>query len=239
MVINGFYNNKRNLRKCAKYMICNTHNTETSHHIWINEISDTNICHTTNEIKFDISKQLQPHFTDYNITNIPEIDEMYYCPSPHKVTHTDTSLVKPHYDSPLGGMYMEGVLFYRVMVACNKNDTVYTRFSNQISPVNIGEFHAFDYNNDLHSVEGAIPDGKHRLMLKLHYAIVPKSKKVKNIYELPSTHVNIMWTRIARYFMRAGSSPKNWIEFTYGPVTEYLMIANNFRMQFSTNHSLL
>jgi hypothetical protein len=232
------YNNKRNLRKCARYMLRNTINLDKSHHVWINEIKDVKILGIITDVKRHMSIELQDHLTNYTITNIPEMDEIYYSVSPHNAKLADTSLVKPHYDGPFGGLYTDGALCFRVIVACNKNDTVYTRFSNQISHMDVGDFHAFDFNNDLHSTEGAIPKGKQRVLLKLHYAVIPKHKNIENIYELPSTHINIMWTKLARYFMHTGSSPTNWIEFTYGPITEYLIIANNFRMQLSKPHSL-
>jgi len=234
MAIKGTLQKKHPLRLCARYMRRNTHHPEKSHHLWINDIEDIRVRRAVRDIKLTISAHLETCFADYDITNIPEIDEAYYAPSPHKVTHADTSLTCPHYDTPFGGLYMQGARFYRVVVACTKNKTVHTRFSGQMFSMNLGDFHALDYNNDLHSVEGEIPDGKHRILLKLHYAVIPTSENVENIYALCSTHVVIQWTRWSMYFMRAGSSPQNLIECAYGPIIDGLRSMHNWRMRLST-----
>lgn len=116
--------------------------------------------------------------------SVEEADEVYWAVSPRDATGSDRSLVDCHFDSPLGWFPTGGVVFYRIIIATNENNDVVTVFPGEDKRVKMstGDFHGLDYNKDWHCVEGKIPPGKFRVLLKLHYVVTPPGSEAWEDY---------------------------------------------------------
>lgn len=222
MIITGKYDKTTNLDKITKFVVNNSINTKgnlLSNHVWVDNINDKNMYNIVNEVRNsnDIINVLKNKFPDYNVKNVNESDEIYFGVSPKDASGSDRSLVDCHYDAPFSILPNFNVLFYRIILACNKNEHVTTTFPNDNIAVkmDIGDFHGLDYNKDYHCAEGEIPSNKNRVLLKLHYILVPKNMK-SNYAENYVRFINTKWTTLSREFMRMSSNPNNILEYGMG-----------------------
>lgn len=186
----------------------------TAHHEWINKVEPSKYRDALDTVRSDpeIFAKIRERFPNSTIKTATEVDEIYWAVSPKGAVGSDRALVDCHYDSPFALFPTGDVVFYRVIIACNENNTVTTVFPDENMRVKMGpkDFHGLDYNKDIHCVEGAIPEGKYRILLKLHYVIVPPGKEA---YEPWVRWLNVTWTVLSRETMRMSADPKNWWEY--------------------------
>lgn len=184
-----------------------------AHHEWIDSIQDAEFRNALESVRRNptILQGLKDRFPNSAVHNVTEADELYWAVSPQGAKASDRVLVDCRYDAPFAWFPTGGVVFYRVIIACNENNTVTTVFPDEKKRVKMstGDFHGLDYNKDWHCVEGAIPNGKHRVLLKMHYVIVPKGSEAWEGYV---RFLNVGWTKISREAMRISAEPQNPIE---------------------------
>jgi hypothetical protein len=190
---------------------------EKSYHEWIDKIDDVDYKRSIDRVRFcdDIVSKIQERFPDCRIENVAETDEIYWAVSPKNAKGADRSLVDCHYDAPYGIIPTKGVIFYRVIVGVNENNTVTTHFPKEDIRVKMttGDFHGLDFNKDFHCVNGSIEEGKFRILLKINYLIVPKGSEK---YSCFVRKINVNWMNFSREAMRMGADPKNLFEKIVG-----------------------
>jgi len=203
-------------------------NYTTAHHEWINKVEAGDYRTALDKVRTDptILNTIHKQFPHATIKPATEADEVYWAVSPKGATGSDRSLVDCHYDSPLAWIPTGGVIFYRVIIACNENNTVTTTFPNEDKRVkmNTKDFHGLDYNADLHCVEGAIPKDKYRVLLKMHYIIVPPDAQG---YESFVKSMNVGWTVLSRETMRMSANPTNWYEYLVALIVNVCRVVFN------------
>jgi hypothetical protein len=202
----------------------------TAHHEWIDSVESSAYRSALDRIRTspDILNKIQERFPGTTITNVTESDEIYWAVSPKSATGSDRSLVDCHYDSPFALFPTGGVVFYRVIIACNENNTVTTVFPDEDKRVKMTtrDFHGLDYNRDWHCVEGSIQEGKYRVLLKMHYIIVPKGSETWAPFV---KWMNVTWTTLSRETMRMSADPQNLGEsLVAGTVTVSRVFFNHF-----------
>ena len=199
-----------------------------AHHEWIDKLESGEYKRSIDRLRYsdDVINKIQEKFPDYNIENVTESDEIYWAVSPKTAKGSDRSLVDCHYDAPFGIIYTGGVTYYRIIIAVNENNTVTTYFPKENIRVKMttGDFHGLDYNKDLHCVEGSIEDGKFRVLLKLHYIIIPKGSEK---YARFIREINVKWTIISREAMRMSANPKNIFEILVGFTVNFSRLVFN------------
>ena len=201
----------------------------TAHHEWIDSVETSEYRSSLDKVRAspDIINKIHERFPSCQVKNITEADEIYWAVSPKNAAGSDRALVDCHYDSPFAWIPTGGVIFYRVIIACNENNTVITVFPSEDVRVKMTtrDFHGLDYNRDWHCVEGAIPEGKYRVLLKMHYLITPKGSEA---WESWVRWINVTWTVVSRETMRMSANPQNiWERFVAGIVTVSRVIFNN------------
>ena len=87
------------------------------------------------------------------------------------------------------------------------------------------DFHGLDYNKDWHCVEGTIPEGNHRILLKLHYLVIPRGSES---WEAFVRWINVKWTIMSRETMRMSASPKNIYEYFCAGIVQFCRIFFNY-----------
>ena len=214
-IITGKYKNSSDLNSITEYMVDNSKNNGKfiSNHVWIDEIKHKNkdIYDTIDKVRDsdDIKNAIKNKYTNYKIKNVKESDEIYFAVSPKDASGSDRSLVDCHYDAPFSILPSFNIIYYRVIIGCNDNDHVTTIFPNDNIKVKMttGDFHGLDYNKDYHCADGQIPESKNRVLLKLHYILVPENYKDNSMSEKYVRFINVKWTHISRWFMRMSSNP--------------------------------
>lgn len=234
MIITGKYSNSHDLDKITDYTIANSKNDKgnfIAKHTWINDLDNNIIYDTLDKVRNsdDIYKVIKDKYPNHKIKNVTESDEIYFAVSPKDASGSDRSLVDCHYDAPFSILPNVNVIFYRVIVACNKNEHVTTMFPNADIKVkmNTGDFHGLDYNKDYHCVDGQIPENKHRVLLKLHYILVPNEYEDDSLSEMYIRFINVKWTYLSREFMRMSAHPNNMIESIMGFLVNFLRFYYN------------
>ena len=206
----------------------------TAHHEWINSVEPSKYRLALDAVRTDpsILEKIKEKFPNTTITSVTEADEIYWAVSPKGAVGSDRSLVDCHYDSPFALFPTGNVVFYRVIIACNENNTVTTVFPDENIRVkmNTRDFHGLDYNKDIHCVEGVIPEDKYRVLLKLHYIIIPPGSES---YEAYVRAINVGWTVLSRETMRMSANPKSWYEYIVAYiVTLCRILFNNIYIVF-------
>jgi hypothetical protein len=230
-VLTGKYNNTKDLDKITEYMINRSNGSLLADHIWVDKI-DEPIYDIVNKVRTsdEIYQTIKEQFPNHRIKNVNESDEIYYAVSPKYAGGSDRSLVDCHYDAPFGLLPNFNTIFYRVIVACNPNENVITSFPDENVHVkmNTGDFHGLDYNKNYHCAEGEIPENKSRVLLKLHYILIPEDYPNNTFSENYVKFINVTWTDLSRNFMRASANPTNIKEHCMGLTVNFLrMIFNN------------
>jgi len=209
---------------------------KTAHHEWINAVESSEYRSALERIRHhsDILEAIKARFPESQVTNVTEADEIYWAVSPKGAVGSDRSLVDCHYDSPFAWAPTGGAIFYRVIIACNENNTVTTVFPAEDKRVKMTQrdFHGLDYNKDWHCVEGSIPEGRYRVLLKMHYLIVPNGSEVWAPFV---RWINVLWTVLSRETMRMSADPQNIFEsFVAGLVTVCRVFFNYFYWFFAS-----
>jgi hypothetical protein len=204
---------------------------KTAHHEWIDKIESGEFRSALDRTRIDptILKTIQDKYPSSTIKSVTEADEIYWAVSPKGAKGSDRSLVDCHYDAPFALFPNGNVIFYRVIIACNENNTVTTTFPDEDVSVkmNTNDFHGLDYNKDIHCVEGKIPEDKYRVLLKMHYLIIPPGSS--EIAEKWVRFINVAWTVVSRETMRMSADPQNiWESIVGSSVNVLRFIFNNF-----------
>lgn len=229
-VISGTINSDENLKYITETARKRYSEYTTAHHEWIDSIEESKYRTALDTVRKDpvIFNKMKEKFPNSTIKSVTEADEIYWAVSPKGATGSDRSLVDCHYDSPFAMIPTGGVIFYRVIIACNENNTVTTVFPDENISVkmNTKDFHGLDYNKDIHCVEGSIPKNKFRVLLKMHYIIVPEGSEH---YEYPIKTINVLWTQLSRETMRMSANPKYVHEYIVSFIVNFCRIVfNNF-----------
>ena len=208
-------------------------NIKTANHEWINNLDNMELKTYIETVRHSdvILNKIRAQFPDTRITNITESDEIYWAVSPKGAKGSDRSLVDCHYDSPFVLFPTFGVTYYRVIIATNENNNVITVFPHENKRVKMstGDFHGLDYNKDWHCVEGEIPPDNYRVLLKLHYLIVPKgSESYANYVKM----INVWWTQLSREAMRMSANPQNILEYFVAMIVNISRILFNYGYYF-------
>jgi len=184
------------------------------HHEWVNTLDDTILKSLIDEVRSDSSiiDKIKTNFPNSSVNAVPDIDEIYWAVSPHDAKASDRLLVDCHYDTPFSMIPTGGVIFYRVIIGCNENNDVTTHFPAENVHVKMsrGDYHGLDFNNDYHCVTGTIPPGSFRILLKLHYIIVPKGSESWTENTLAW---NKWWAVLSRNILNATSNPANMYDY--------------------------
>ena len=202
---------------------------KSGHHEWINSIENSEYRDALERIRSspDILNKVKEKFPSSAVKTVTEADEVYWAISPKDATGSNRTLVECHYDSPFAWVPTGGAIFYRVLIACNENNTVTTVFPDEDISVKMTtrDFHGLDYNKDWHCVEGTIPDGKYRVLLKLHYIVVPKGSEAWEGYV---RWMGVNWNIFSRETMRMSSNPQNiWESIVAALVNTSRIFFNN------------
>ena len=191
--------------------------TKKAHHEWIDEVDDIQLKLALDHIRTNktIVSSIKTNFPNCKVENVNEADEIYWAVSPKDAKGSDRSLVDCHYDSPFAWIPTGGVTYYRIIIGMNENNTVETYFPNENKRVKMstGNFHGLDYNTDWHCVDGKIPEGKYRILLKLHYIITPIGSE---LYTSTLRSLNVFWAKLSRLTMRISADPKTSFEIFIG-----------------------
>ena len=189
-----------------------------AHHEWINSIEPGSYRQSLEKARTNptLFKAMEARFPHSKILPVTESDEVYWSASPKEAKGSDRSLVDCHYDAPFSVIPTGGVIYYRIILAVNENDTVTTIFPHEDKRVkmNKGDFHGLDYNLDWHCVEGSIKPGHYRVLLKLHYLIVPEG--ASSLQASFIRWINVAWTVGSRATMRMSADPQNFLEAFVG-----------------------
>jgi hypothetical protein len=223
-IITGKYEKYKNLGIISDYIndINSSNGNTKAHHIWTeNVLNDNNKVYDVIEdvrCSDEILEKIHEMYPDSRVKNVRNADEIYWAVSPKDALGSDRSLVDCHYDAPFSIIPNNHIIFYRVIIACNDNFTVTKSFTNDDIKVtmNTGDFHGLDYNKDWHCVEGQIPPGNYRVLLKLHYLIIPDNYSDDTLFERIVYVLNVYWTYISRQLMRMSAKPQNFIERRVG-----------------------
>jgi hypothetical protein len=191
-----------------------------AHHEWINMVESGKFRDSLESVRQNqaIINSIKKQFPNTSVEPVTESDEVYWSASPKDAKGSDRSLVDCHYDAPFAIIPTGGVIYYRIIIAMNENNTVTTVFPNEDTKVkmNTGDFHGLDYNKDFHCVEGSIPPDKYRVLLKLHYMIIPHDTSQFWIDWV--RFINVKWTQLSRETMRMSADPKTPIETFVGAI---------------------
>lgn len=234
-VISGNASNelKSELNGITKISEIRYKNIKTAHHEWIDTLDDPELKKYIDNIRNSdaILNKIKEVFQNSTITNVSEADEIYWAVSPKDAKGSDRSLVDCHYDSPFIFFPTFGVTYYRVIIATNENNDVTTIFPHENKRVQMstGDFHGLDYNKDWHCVEGQIPPDKYRILLKLHYIIVPHGSEAYANYV---KSINVWWTQLSREAMRISANPKTFIEYIVALIVNISRIVFNYGYLF-------
>ena len=209
-------------------------NYKTAHHEWIDRVEQSSYRDSLDRVRINpaILNKIHERFPNSTVKSVTDADEIYWAVSPVDAVGSDRSLVDCHYDAPFSWFPTGGVVFYRVILACNENNTVTTIFPNENVRVKMttSDFHGLDYNKDWHCVEGSIPKGKYRVLLKMHYLIIPKGSEA---FENWVRWINVTWTTVSRETMRMSADPQNPLEWLVA------MIVSISRILFNNSYKII
>jgi hypothetical protein len=179
-----------------------------STHWWINDVKDEHIRTNLENIRNskDIKDFILKRYPNHDIEPLTTTDEVYMSVSPDKISGSDRILTDCHYDTPYVFVPTGSAHVMRVMVALNHNDSVYTQIKDKISVLSKGDINMIDYFKDYHCVTGKIPEGNHRILLKLHYLV--SAKGTSNASKIIIRNMNEIWTRTSRWFQRDSIKPQ-------------------------------
>ena len=150
---------------------------------------------------------------DKIITPIHQMNELYISALNNK--GSDNVFITPHIDGPWG--FIPKCICIRLLVGIQGNNNIQTIFiqNNKEIIYNLQKYDiiSFDYNRDLHYIKNNTnipPNNNNRILLKLHYAIIPNSYKYfNNIFIL----LNHKYNTYARNIFLYSQNPKTLLQF--------------------------
>jgi hypothetical protein len=139
--------------------------------------------------------------------------------------NSDIALSDCHYDAPFKYVPQCGNVFVRVILGLTENSTTFTTIDSKKSLLSTLDFNGMDYNNDYHCVEGYIPKGQIRILLKLHFLCIhpDSSKWCADWTQL----INDKWTHWSREAMRRTVNPTNILDCVLGQIIVLLRTIYN------------
>lgn len=196
----------------------------SSIHYWINDVDDEELRYHIDILRNapEIKNTIKEHYSDCSVESSSNSDEIYLSVSPSNRTGSDITLSDCHYDAPFKYIYQGGCKFLRLILALNENNSVYTQVEEKTSLLTTGNYNIIDYNKDYHCVNGEIPPGKNRIMLKLHYICVPYNTN-KN-WVIFCRNINDWWTHVSRETMRESIKPTT----LFGHIQKYIVLTFTF-----------
>ena len=149
---------------------------------------------------------------DKIITPIHQMNELYISALNNK--GSDNVFITPHIDGPWG--FIPKCICIRLLVGIQGNNNIQTIFiqNNKKIIYNLQKYDiiSFDYNRDLHYIKNNTniqPNNNNRILLKLHYAIIPNSYKYfNNIFIL----LNHKYNTYARNIFLYSQNPKTLLQ---------------------------
>jgi len=149
---------------------------------------------------------------DKIITPIHQMNELYISALNNK--GSDNVFITPHIDGPWG--FIPKCICIRLLVGIQGNNNIQTIFiqNNKEIIYNLQKYDiiSFDYNRDLHYIKNNTniqPNNNNRILLKLHYAIIPNSYKYfNNIFIL----LNHKYNTYARNIFLYSQNPKTLLQ---------------------------
>ena len=220
---------KNSIRYVYNYFKDFNQGGQESVHYWVNDISH-------NELKFHLERirnapemkaSIAQFYKGHLIEPSHQSDEVYLSVSPTSRKGSDIALSDCHYDAPFQYVHQGGCRFLRLILALNHNQDVFTEVGGVKSLLSTGDYNVLDYNADYQCVHGSIPKARDRLLLKLHFVVVPPGTNKRWVHFCKS--INNWWTHFSREMMRDAISPQSAGAHT----KKYLVLAarwlwNNF-----------
>ena len=210
-------------------------NNDRSRHFWIDSLRPLSIKRQIDVIRNHPSllSQLKKTYKGYKIVPVHQSDEVYLSVSPDKRKGSDKALSDCHYDAPFAMVPQGGNKFIRMIIALNYNDSVYTQVGKQKSVLSTGDFNIIDYNRDYHCVHGSIPHGRYRLLLKLHFVLVPEnSSEAATQFCID---INNWWIHASRTIMNMSINPQTFGEHSVAYIVETArLLYNNANLTISS-----
>lgn len=206
-----------------KYKNINIGGTNSIHY-WINEIQDKELKYHLNRLRNaqEIKNTIKRNYQKYTIESSHNSDEIYLSVSPTDRVGSDITLSDCHYDAPFKYIYQGGCKFLRVILALNENKSVYTQVEDSTSILSTGDYNIIDYNADYHCVRGNINKKKNRILLKLHFIVIPPNTDKR--WSIFSKYINDRWTHFSRNMMRDSIEPNNNIAY----IKKYTVLSARF-----------
>lgn len=188
----------------------------SSKHYWIDEINQEDIKKSLDLLRNadEIKNEIQKAYPEHLIKSVPTSDEVYISVDPSLRKNSDIALSDCHYDAPFKYIPQYGNVFVRVILGLTKNSTTYTTIEDKKSLLSTLDFNGMDYNNDYHCVEGYIPKGEIRILLKLHFLCIHKNSP--EFFFNFTEYINDWWTHFSREFMRLSAEPQNIVDTFLG-----------------------
>jgi hypothetical protein len=189
---------------------------ETSKHYWINSVNDIEIRESLENLRNadEIRDAIQKAYPDYKIESVHNSDEVYISVDPSLRKNSDIALSDCHYDAPFKYVPQCGNVFIRVILGLTENSTTYTKIGDKVSILSTLDFNGMDYNTDYHCVEGYIPKGDIRILLKLHFLCINKDSSESCVDF--TRGINDGWTHISRELMRRSAEPTSVMDRCLG-----------------------
>lgn len=235
-ILSDKYPNKQELEIISEHALeLKKQNKIVGNHIWIKDIDSSNILESVNKVRNSkyIIKSIQDLYPGYRIKQVDEVDEIYFSISPLDAVNSGgstKSLVDCHYDSPFYFIPDNGIIFYRIILACNPNNSVSTSFPDNKIKVEMdnGDFHGFDFNKDRHCVDGIIPENKHRILLKIHFLLIPSNQPDNSFTENYIRYINVLWYNFSRNTITYSSNPETIGQYLVANIVNYSTFIFNY-----------
>tara|TARA_B100000424_G_C22929318_1_gene494375 strand:+ start:75 stop:860 length:786 start_codon:yes stop_codon:yes gene_type:complete len=204
--INTFKNyiyNEKNIKSCESY--------KKTLHVFENDLPN-NLKKAFSKIKNNkkIISKIKEKYPDHKIINANKMNELYVsCVSSEG---SDNVFQTRHVDGPY--YLFKGCTLLRSLFVIEGNKNVFTIFPDYEEEVSLskGDFIAFDFNRDIHFIEKRdfFKDNNIRILLKIHYAVVPKYAPnfIRKICKISNENYNLL----ARKGFNISKTPKTIIE---------------------------
>jgi hypothetical protein len=145
-----------------------------------------------------IFKTISDSYPECIVENIIRMDELYV--TAIGSVGSDRVFETEHLDGPF--FFLPFCTVLRCVLAIHGNSSIITEFpeANMQIVLNTNKFVAFDYNRDIHFIwkDINIDDNGKRILLKLHYLVVPKimPRPIVNFYKSIHTRYNKFMRRL-------------------------------------------
>ena len=171
----------KNANNICQYIVTNPKlsNLSCTHHEYEENVPE-NIKESIAQLKYgSVIKCLYEKYPESQISPITEMNELY-------ISYVDSDGSDKVFETP----HIDGIFYflpwckiYRCILAIQGNKTVSTNFPtiNVNKILKTGDFLGFDYNRDIHyiqQIQTGIADTTPRIIIKLHYIVVPKNTKL-------------------------------------------------------------